>query len=148
MPFCTKCGHQVHASDIYCRSCGVQQPATTVGSTLGAGLPPLSPQAASVLCYVPWLGWIAAIYVIASKQFEQLRDVRFHAYQGLYLFVCWLLADWAVEPWLRMFHGPARAFGALLQIAVLVAWVVMLVKTSRGERHPLPVIGDLAERSL
>jgi uncharacterized membrane protein len=47
-----------------------------------------------------------------------------------------------------MFHGPARAFGALLQFAVLVAWVVMLVKTCRGERHPLPVIGDLAERSL
>lgn len=148
MPFCTKCGHQVQASDIYCRSCGAQQPVTSAGSTLGAGLPALSPQAASVLCYVPWLGWIAAVYVIASKQFEDLRDVRFHAYQGLYLFVCWLLADWAFEPWLRMFHGPARAFGALLQIAVLVAWVVMLVKTSRGERHPLPVIGDLAERSL
>jgi uncharacterized membrane protein len=30
----------------------------------------------------------------------------------------------------------------------LVVWIVMLIKTSRGERHSLPVLGDLAERSL
>lgn len=157
MPYCTNCGTQVLASDRFCRSCGAKQPAAGAseqsppgGGTPAAvpGGPALSPRAASTLCYIPWLGWIAALYVLASEQFRTLRQVRFHAYQGLYLFVAWLLVDWAIGPWFHMMPGPAIPVDSILQILILIVWIMMLIKTSKGQRYSLPILGELAERSL
>ena len=39
------------------------------------------------------MGWIAAIIVLASQRFKAMPTVRFHAFQGLYLFVAWLMND-------------------------------------------------------
>lgn len=110
--------------------------------------PAVSERAASMLCYIPWLGWIGGLYVLASPRFRQARDARFHAYQGLYLFVAWLLTDWVIGPWLNFLPGPDLPFDKLLQMAILVLWIVMLIKTSKGERYSLPVVGEIAERSL
>jgi uncharacterized membrane protein len=103
-----------------------------------------------MLCYVPYFGWIAAVVVLASPRFHTDRVVRFHAFQGIYLFVAWLLVDWVLSP---VFHSipspnPMRAVAGLLHAAVLVAWVWMIVKTSQEQLFRLPVLGELAERSL
>lgn len=97
---------------------------------------------------MPWLGWIAAIYVLASVRFRTDRDTRFHAYQGLYLFVAWLVVDWAFTPWFQWLPGRDLPIDELLQLCLLVLWVFMLIKTWGGERYSLPVVGELAERSL
>jgi uncharacterized membrane protein len=98
---------------------------------------------------VPWVGWIVAIYVLASSRFRNAQDIRFHAYQGLYIFVAWLVVDWAVGPWFGMMPGGGKApIDGLLQLFLLGVWVFMLIKTSKGERYSLPVLGELAERSL
>ena len=148
MPFCTKCGSEVRPTARFCRACGSPQPVQ--GATPQAPSSPseLSPRAASILCYVPWLGWIASIYVLASDRFRTALDVRFHAYQGLYLFVSWLLVHWVVGLWQQVLPGPTIPFDKIMELLILVVWIVMLIKTSRGERHSLPVLGDLAERSL
>ena len=99
----------------------------------------MSPRAASILCYVPWLGWLAAVYVLASAKFQQSRDTRFHAYQGLYLFVAWLVLDWAITPWIHLMSVMRKTpLEGMLQLFLLVVWIVMLIKTSRGERYSLP----------
>lgn len=108
----------------------------------------LSPRAASILCYVPWLGWIPAVYVLLSDKFREARDVRFHAYQGLYLFFSWMLVHWAVGLWVNLTPGPTIPIDKMLELLILVLWIVMLIKTSKGERYALPVLGELAERSL
>jgi len=102
-----------------------------------------SPRTASVLCYLPWIGWVAAIVVLASNTFRNNRTVRFHAFQGLYLFVAWLLVQWVFKP--LSFLGPGTP---ILQLAILAVWIFMIIKTSQEQVYSLPVIGELAEKSL
>ncbi len=116
----------------------------------------LSNKNASLLCYIPWLGWIAAIIVLASARYKRdtadAREVRFNAFQGLYLFVAWLIVDWVVSPALRFgMVGMGDAFRpmeGLLRVAILAAWIVMLVKVSHSEHYRLPIVGEMAERSV
>jgi uncharacterized membrane protein len=107
----------------------------------------MNARTASILCYVPIVGWIAAIIVLASDKFRQNRAVRFHAFQGLYLFVAWLIVHEVIRPMFAPLPGP-NYVGNLLQIAVLCVWVFMIVKASQEERYSLPIIGELAERSI
>ena len=101
-------------------------------------------------CYIPIVGWIAAIIVLATTKFQHDRAVRFHAFQGLYLFVVWLLIEWVLEPFARMVPGPGAMRGttALLHIAVFAAWIWMIIKTSQEQMFRLPIVGELAERSV
>ena len=105
---------------------------------------------AAILCYLPFVGWIPAIVVLASARFRNMREVRFHAFQGLYLFVAWLLVDWFITPLVSFgpHFGPQRAVVHLLQLVILGAWIFMLVKTSQQQFFRLPVIGEIAERSV
>lgn len=147
MPFCCQCGKPVSPRDVYCGACGTKQ-STAPGGRQGP-FADMSPRTASLLCYIPFAGWIAAIIVLASQRFQHDRTVRFHAFQGLYLFVAWLIVDWALSPMLRLAsRGTHFGLGGLAELAVLGAWIFMLVKTSQNVVYRLPVIGELAERSL
>ena len=164
MPFCCKCGKPVGSVDKFCAICGAPQPVAAGGPTAGAAgnapqtefLGEMSGKNAALLCYIPWLGWIAAIIVLASRRYRRdtadAREVRFHAFQGLYLFVAWLIVDWVVSPALRFsMIGMGHAFGplgGLLHLLVLAAWIVMIVKVSHSEHYRLPIIGEMAERSV
>lgn len=111
----------------------------------------MSSRTASLLCYIPMVGWIAAIVVLASQRFRSDPTVRFNAFQGLYLFVAWLIVDWVLGPALLIspfgfpFH---RVFGAVLKLAVFATWIFMIVKVSHDQVYKLPILGDLAERSV
>lgn len=110
----------------------------------------LSPRTAAILCYIPVLGWIACVVVLASPRFAKDQTLRFHAFQGIYLFVGWLLVDWVLGPmfgWMRE-PGFMVAGAKIAKLAVMFAWVWMLIKTSQGEVVSLPIIGELAERSV
>ena len=113
----------------------------------------ISNRNASLLCYIPMVGWIAAIVVLASERFRRDPDTRFHAFQGLYLFVAWLMVEWVVSPALYFsdWHGgfPMHGFFThFLQLLVFGAWIFMIVKVSHGEKYKLPIVGELAERSV
>jgi uncharacterized membrane protein len=145
MPFCSRCGNQVTDADVYCSKCGATQRGARTQADFAANL---TPRTASILCYIPWVGWIAAIVVLASSAFRDNRTVRFHAFQGLYLFVAWLIVQWVSFPMHFMPWQVRVPFGSLLQLAILGLWVFMIIKTSREETYSLPVIGELAEKSL
>jgi len=145
MPFCCQCGDQIEESSQYCSKCGAPQAGVRVGADFAAGM---SPRTASILCYIPWVGWIAAIVVLASSTFRTNRTVRFHAFQGLYLFVAGLLIKWAFTPLTFFEAGPHFHLQGLLEMAILALWIFMIVKTSQGQVISLPVIGELAEKSL
>ena len=105
MPFCSQCGNQVGPADSIAalrRQTAAWTPAPRPprqpGATPSAGL---NPRTASILCYIPGIGWIASIIVLASDRFRHDRHVRFHGFQGLYLFVAWLLDDQVLRP---IFH--------------------------------------------
>ncbi len=144
--------------DQFCGVCGQRQTPAGTGTpgTPGARGPQRDPLSgitsrnASLLCYIPYVGWIAAIIVLASSRFRYDSEVRFNAFQGLYLFVIWLIVDWVISPLLLfpMHFGVRMALPQLLKVAVLGVWIFMLVKVSQGQSYRLPILGELADRSV
>lgn len=153
MPYCTQCGNEVNGQDTFCVKCGHRQPGGPGEATTASArdfLGSISPQTASICCYIPVFGWIAAIVALAAPKFQNDRMVRFHAFQGLYLFVVWLLVDWVASPLFGFMPSPypAKVVRGLLKLSVVLSWVFMLVKTSQNQMFRLPIIGELAERSM
>ena len=156
MPFCTQCGIQVEPSAAFCAKCGARQPGAPAAAPPPARPAPgedwlqgLSANNAATLCYVPFLGWAFALFVLASQRFRYDNLVRFHAFQGLYLAVVWLLIDMAIGAFVG-FAGVAarRAITGSLKLSVICGWAYMLFKTSQGEAVRLPFLGELADRSV
>jgi uncharacterized membrane protein len=147
MPFCSQCGNQVADADRFCARCGALQPPASRARRAGAsGLESLNPRTASILCYIPGLGWIVGIVVLASDRFRADRAVRFHAFQGLYLFVAWLIANQVIRP---MFLGmPRFHLHAIIEAVLIGASVFMMVKAAHEETYALPLFGELAQRSV
>jgi uncharacterized membrane protein len=150
MPFCSQCGNQVGTADTFCGRCGARQPRAAVppGPPRPAvgGLENLNPRTASILCYIPWVGWIAGIVVLASDRFRHDRAVRFHAFQGLYLFVAWLIADQVIRPVIGHM-GRFHVYG-LIEMVLIGAAIFMMVKAAHEETYALPLFGELAQRSV
>ena len=113
MPFCTQCGHEAGGADVFCARCGARQS--------GAAPPPphvppppvqdplagLSPRTAAILCYVPAIGWIAAIIVLAARKFKDNHLIRFHGFRGyIFLRPGW----WWIGLWVQSYVDPGRHF--------------------------------------
>ena len=155
MPFCSQCGNQVNDRDVFCRRCGAQQPVESQGTSRGPRPGPqtaqdilqgIQPRTASILCYVPGIGWIASIIVLAADRFRHNRVVRFHGFQGLYLFVAWLLEDQVMRPLFSRI--PGIHLHGLIQAVLLFASIFMMVKASHDEAYSLPLFGELAQKSM
>ena len=148
MAYCVQCGTAVGGSDKFCAGCRAPQ-AATAGPASGKAqqdvFKGLSDRNAALLCYIPWVGWIAAIVVLASDRFRRTSRLRFHAFQGLYIFAAWLMVEWVILPVSRIVYDHSAT--RLLELGIVALWVFMLVKVSQGEDYHLPVIGEMAERS-
>jgi len=112
---------------------------------MAEALSSISPRTASILCYVPGMGWVASIIVLAAERFRHDRATRFHAFQGLYLFVAFLISDWVLKP---MFSAMHVHVGGIIQAILLGMCIFMMVKASHNETYELPVFGELANRSI
>ena len=144
--------------DVFCAQCGKRQ--SDASAPPNAPRPPqsppvpaqdplagLTPRTASILCYVPVVGWIAAVVVLAARKFRHDRIVRFHAFQGLYLFAAWLVVDWVVQPLMAAMPDRVVRIDRILEGLILAVWVLMMVKASHDEHYVLPIIGELAQKS-
>ncbi len=133
-------------ADSYCSRCGAIQPPASTAAADAEAIRSLDPKTASIICYIPWVGWIASIIVLASDRFRQDRNVRFHAFQGLYLFVGWLIAHQVLRPlfdWTPHLH-----IYALIEALLLGMSIFMMVKAAHREAYALPLFGELAQRSV
>ena len=152
MPYCCKCGKNVRDHDVFCAICGARQPVAP--NPAAEYFDGITPRNASLLCYIPFVGWIAAIVVLASARFRHNHNVRFHAFQGLYLFVAWLIVDLVLAPFFAISffvgapHVPRFALAGLFKLVIFGTWIYMMVKVSQDDNVKLPILGDLAEKSV
>jgi uncharacterized membrane protein len=99
----------------------------------GAGL---TDTAASALAYITF---IPAIIFLVLAPYNEKPVIRFHAYQELGLTVVLIcLHVIAIIPVLGWFIYIVGS------IALLVVWILCIVKASQGSAFKLPFIGDFA----
>lgn len=96
----------------------------------------LSPNVAGALCYVPVIGWVAAIVLLIV---EKNTTVKWNAVQALIVsgvnLVVWLVPFLWVIAW-------------LVNLVVFVLQLVLAVKTYKGETVKLPLVGDWTDKIL
>ncbi|HZS52460.1 MAG TPA: hypothetical protein VFA54_16435 [Bryobacterales bacterium] len=159
MPFCPSCGAKVEGS--FCGSCGARvgdvPPAAMpaqAGASPSAAVPAvagLQDNVAGALCYL--LGIITGVLFLVLEPYNRNRQIRFHAFQSIFLHVA-LIAVWIALAMLGiLMRGIFSIFGLLLipvhfivGIGAFILWIVLLVKTFNGSKLVLPVIGPLAEK--
>jgi uncharacterized membrane protein len=106
---------------------------------------------AGALCYL--YGFITGILFLVLAPYNQNRDIRFHAFQSIFLNIVWV-AVWIVVAFVTILFRAIPFLGlfisALLHFAVglggFVVWLYMMFKTYNGEKIVLPVIGPMAEK--
>jgi len=131
---------------------GSPPPPDSAAARVTAAASSLPPNFAAMLCYLPGLGWIvsAAVLFFNLEPYRDNRYVRFHAFQGLYLGAVWLLAQMIFFPNFGDFRFFPFNMGVrkLIQFLVVIAQVVGIIKTLKNQEYRLPVVGELAEKSL
>ena len=154
MPYCVQCGQTVGSSDQFCAKCGTRQSgAAPRADPVKDFWTNISHRNAALLCYIPWVGWIAAIAVLASDRFRAEKRLRFHAFQGLYLFAAWLMVGYVIAPMLvfpvsNTGYPFYRTISQVLHLLIVGAWIFMLMKVSHDQDYRLPILGELADRSV
>ncbi|HSD46877.1 MAG TPA: DUF4870 domain-containing protein [Pyrinomonadaceae bacterium] len=125
---------------------------TTTKSSTG-----LDENIAALLSYV--FGWVSGLIFFLIEKDSRL--VRFHAMQSILLNVC--IAILGVVIWIitfvliiigaaagdvigMIFSLLATLIWVVFSIALLIAWIMCLIKAFQSQYFKLPVIGNLAEK--
>ncbi|MEK7565865.1 MAG: DUF4870 domain-containing protein [Patescibacteria group bacterium] len=89
----------------------------------------LAPNVATALCYLPFVGWIAAIvFIIIEKD----KEVRLHAVQAIILMASlWLLA---------MVTTITIVLPFIIWIGGLILQIVLAIKAYNSEKFELPLV--------
>ena len=81
-----------------------------------------------------------------------MRLVRFHAIQSIALAVAWVVI-WVAITIIHLALHDIPLIGVLfllvdlaVSVAFFIAWLVVMLKASKGEYFKLPVIGDFAAK--
>jgi uncharacterized membrane protein len=91
---------------------------------------------------------IPAIIFLVMEPYNKSKFVRFHSFQSIFFFLAVAAAHISlsvlgVVPFLIFVTLPLHA---LVSLAALVIWVILLIKANQGQMFKLPIIGDLAEK--
>jgi uncharacterized membrane protein len=143
---CPDCAAQMPDAAAFCPGCGrAMRPVERAQGTVGV----LPETVAGALAYFV----LPALVFLLVEPYSKNRFVRFHSFQclGVCLSAVVVAASLRVVGFL-LFLIPAlgRLFLGLVSVAVVIAliviWVVLIVKALQGEMFKLPVVGDFAER--
>ena len=117
------------------------QPQNTGGGSGGTGL---SPNVASLLCYL--CTWVTGLIFILIE--KDNKDVKFHAWQALFLGIAVFAAYIVIMvigfiPYVGMI---AIVLNLVVWVGFLVVWIMAMVKAYQGQKWLIPVIGPMAEQ--
>lgn len=160
MAFCAKCGAQLAEGSGFCSGCGTATaaqggaPATGAApAAAGTASSGMTENVAGMLCYI--LGIITGVLFLVLDPYKNSKFVRFHAFQSIFFWVAcfaiWIVWSWIIVGMLFSAGGWAGLglFASLfwiLRLAMLAAWVFLMVKAYNNEQFKLPIIGDIAAK--
>lgn len=140
--FCSSCGAQMADGAVFCPACGKSASQSTGGGAAAAPAQStaggLSDNVAGALAYL----LIPAIVFLVVEPYNKNRFIRFHSFQSIIL----CIGNFVLQTVLWMIPVLGWIAGFLLTIAVLIAWVICLIKAFQGQMFKLPLIGEFAEK--
>jgi uncharacterized membrane protein len=148
MVFCPNCGAQVEGR--FCAKCGsavntaTSGPAsgpTGTGQVTSGGM---TDNVASALCYV--LGFITGILFLVLEPYKNIRIVRFHAFQSIFVSVGIIILHFVIGAISAMMFWMAMMLSMLLSLASLLLWLFLMWKAYQNEKVVLPIVGPMAEQ--
>jgi uncharacterized membrane protein len=151
MAFCASCGGQMNGA--FCGTCGAQAgggaayqaPVATASSSPG-----LQDNVAAALAYL----FIPAIIFLVVAPYNQNKLIRFHAFQGLFLGVLYIVLSigltvainvmvWFLPVSLIWLLGMGLNLYSLLSLALTA---FLIYKAYNNEKFMIPGIGQLAQK--
>jgi uncharacterized membrane protein len=129
-------------------------PVNPVPAPITPGVAPslgMTDNMAGALCYL--FGFITGILFLVLAPYNQDRNIRFHAFQSIFLNIAWI-AFWILVSIVTLafsfipFLGIFVAWVLRLTIGLggFIVWLYLMFKTYNGEKIVLPVIGPMAEK--
>ena len=162
MRYCVKCGRQVEDSMNFCPSCGAQIPKEETHHTYEYGNGQYTQNQTEqrnfreqtvkeegtdrVLAVLAYLGLLVFVPILSGSKSE---FVRFHANQGLVLFICsvlWNALDWILSRFVWFMDVGIISLGDLLGIvnlALVVLAIIGIVNACKRKKEELPFIGNI-----
>jgi uncharacterized membrane protein len=109
----------------------------------------LSDNLAAALAYVTI---IPAIIFLVLEPYNRIPLIRFHSFQSIGFCILAFVLQVTLtiaEGLLRFIPGSWMLFSIchlVLGLGLFVAWLIVILKASKGEWYKLPIIGDFAEK--
>ena len=139
--FCAACGGQMADNATACPACGKAAGQSAGGGAAAAPAAAGSGLADNVASALAYVTIIPAIIFLVVEPYNKNRTIKFHAFQCLGLAVVSILCSVIMAvPVIGWILGP------LGYLAVMVCWVVCVIKAYQGGKFKLPIIGDFAEK--
>jgi uncharacterized membrane protein len=145
MAFCKACGQEIGTAT-FCPKCGANQgavaaPVATPATPLASPTEGIQENVAGLLCYV--LGWVTGIiFLLIDKR----PWVKFHAAQSIVVFGGLTILRIGLAFMGGIFGGFfGWGFFALLGLAGLILWILLMVKAYQHETFRLPIAADIAD---
>jgi uncharacterized membrane protein len=165
---CPVCHNEVGPNTAFCNHCGASLAAAApsaappeaayVPPPTYAQVPPgyaapvagaggLSEASAAALAYI---FAIPAIIFLLIEPYNKMPLVRFHSFQSIALVVVWIVFWVAmtiigmVLIFMPVLHLILFPLNLLIGLGFFIAWLMAIIKASKGEWFKLPVIGDFA----
>ena len=164
MPFCRQCGMELKEGGRFCPGCGtpVEEPAQTAqqNSTskensfaaafntadTTAQYDPADVEKNKAMGVLAYLSWLVLIPIFAAKD---SRFARFHANQGLVLFIAsaifgvarWILSEILLAISWRLYF--VTIIISLFGLVFLALAIIGIVNAATGKAKELPVIGQI-----
>ncbi|MCC6588165.1 MAG: hypothetical protein IT168_15850 [Bryobacterales bacterium] len=101
---------------------------------------------AAALAYL--LGAVTGALFLMWAPYNQSRNVRFHAFQSIFLTAGWLVLVFVIGLVFSFWVGLGFAIGRLAQLAALAGWLFIMWQTYQGHRVVVPFVGPLAEKQV
>lgn len=141
--FCPNCGQAAQGE--FCTNCGARVSATgAAGAPAGVGSTGLTSNLASALCYV--IPLIGGIIFLVMTPYNRDRQVRFHAFQSIFLAIAAMVVSAIISSLYPMMWSFAFMLHRLFDLAALILFLFLAFKAYQNEKVVLPVLGPLAEK--
>lgn len=155
MTYCVKCGAMVSDDVRFCPQCGAEIPGTAnTGDAQNSGYTedtyfhPEDVKKNKTMGVISYIGILVLIPLLAGD--KRSEYVKFHANQGLLLFIVSAIVDLLDGNWIFGLHSLINFSGSvftwifdILSFACFILMIVGIAAACKGEKKELPIIGKI-----